>query len=228
LPDSPLRTSSLRSLGAYTNVFAIESFMDELAHAAGADPVAFRLRHLVDERARAVIEAAAVKANWYSERQHEDADRGRGIAFAQYKNRQVYVAVIVDLRVNRESGQILLERVSLAADAGQIVNPDGLSNQLEGGFVQSASWALKEQVAFDEYGIVSVDWYSYPIFRATDTPVIETVLLNRPGYPYLGSGEGVVGPAAAAIANAVYDAVGVRLREIPFTPQRVLSALTKE
>jgi nicotinate dehydrogenase subunit B len=225
LPHSPLRTSSLRSLGAYANVFAIESFMDELAHAAGADPLDFRLRHLTDARAQAVLRAAADKAGWPLEKSGEVNDRGRGIAFARYKNRQCYAAVVADVRVNRESGQILLERAVVAADAGQVVNPDGLSNQLEGGLVQSASWALKEQVTFDAYGVVSVDWYSYPILRAGEAPVLETVLLDQPGSPYLGSGEAVVGPAAAAIANAVFDAVGVRLRELPFTPERVLAAL---
>jgi nicotinate dehydrogenase subunit B len=199
--------------------------MDELAHAAGADPLDFRLRHLKDERAKAVLRAAADKAGWPLEKSAEVNDRGRGIAFARYKNRQCYAAVVADVRVNRESGQILLERAVVAADAGQVVNPDGLSNQLEGGLVQSASWALKEQVTFDAYGVVSVDWYSYPILRAGEAPVLETVLLDQPGSPYLGSGEAVVGPAAAAIANAVFDAVGVRLRELPFTPERVLAAL---
>jgi CO/xanthine dehydrogenase Mo-binding subunit len=211
----------LRGLGSYANVFAIESFMDELAHAAGADPVEFRLRHLADERARAVIEAAAEKAGWRPGKRSQGNSWGRGIGFARYKNRQSYVAVIVDLRVNRASGHIRLERAIVAVDAGQIVNPDGLSNQLEGAFMQSASWTLKEQVAFDQQGIISVDWHSYPILRFRDAPRIETVLLNRPGQPYLGIGEGAQGPIPAAIANAVFDAVGVRLRQIPFTPERV-------
>jgi len=193
--------------------------MDELAHAAGADPVEFRLRYLTDERARAVIEAAAEKAGLRS------AGQGRGIAFARYKNRQSYVAVVVDLRVNRDSGHIRLERAVVAADAGQIVNPDGLSNQLEGAFVQSASWTLKERVAFDPQGVISVDWHSYPILRFRDAPEIATVLLNRPGQPYLGIGEGAQGPVPAAIANALFDATGVRLRRIPFTPERVKAAL---
>jgi CO/xanthine dehydrogenase Mo-binding subunit len=190
-----------------------------LEHAAGADPVEFRLRYLTDERARAVIEAAAEKAGV------RPAGGGRGIAFARYKNRQSYVAVVVDLRVNRDSGHIGLERAVIAADAGQIVSPDGVSNQLEGAFVQSASWTLKEQVAFDPQGVISVDWHSYPILRFRDAPEIETVLLNRPGHPYLGLGEGAQGPVPAAIANAVFDATGVRLRQIPFTPERVKAAL---
>jgi len=225
LPDSPLRVSALRGLGSYANVFAIESFMDELAHVTGADPVEFRLRHLADERARAVVEAAAEKAGWRPGKRLPGNSQGRGIAFARYKNRQSYVAVVVDLNVNRASGHIRLDRAIVAVDAGQIVNPDGLSNQLEGVIIQSASWTLKEQVAFDQHGIISVDWYSYPILRFRDAPKIETVLLNRPGQPYLGIGEGAQGPVPAAIANAVFDAVGIRLRQIPFKPERVKAAL---
>jgi CO/xanthine dehydrogenase Mo-binding subunit len=242
LPDSPLRVSALRGLGSYANIFAIESFMDEMAQRAGVDPVQFRLRHLADERARAVIEAAAEKAHWQpggfansardgqcGEAELAEAARGtehgRGFAFAQYKNRQVYVAVVVDLRVERATGRIHLEHAVIAADAGQIVNPDSLSSQLEGAFVQSASWTLKEEVTFSRRGITSTDWRSYPILRFAEAPTIETVLLNRPGLPLLGVGEGAMGPAPAAIANAVYDAVGVRLRRIPFAPARVKAAI---
>jgi len=219
VPNSPLRTSTLRGLGSYANVFAIESFMDELAHAAGIDPVEYRLRHLTDERARAVIEAAAGRAGSRLE------GRGRGIGFARYKNRQGYVAVVLDLWVDHDSGQIHLERATVAADVGQIVNPDGLSNQLEGALIQSASWTLKEQVTFGPHGITSVDWDTYPILGFDDAPEIATVLLNRPGQPYLGIGEGAQGPVPAAIANAVFDTAGIRLRQIPFTPERVQTAL---
>jgi CO/xanthine dehydrogenase Mo-binding subunit len=221
LPESPLRVSALRSLGSYANVFAIESFMDELAHAAGTDPVAFRLYHLRDDRARAVIEAAVKTAG------RPPDNGGRGIAFARYKNRQSYLAVIMDVEVNRADGHIRLKRAIIAADAGQIVNPNAVSNQLEGVIVQSSSWTLKEQVDFDPGGIKSVDWESYPIFRFVDVPKIETVLLHRPGEPYLGIGEGAQGPVPAAIANAVFAAVGIRLRRIPFTPERVKAALMK-
>ena len=221
--DSPLRTSSMRSLGAYANVFGIESFMDELALAAGLDPVAFRLRHLQDERAKAVIEAAAAKIGWRARTAPTKADHGQGIAFAQYKNIQCYAAIAVEASVDRASGQIKLERVVIAADAGQVVNPDGLSNQLEGGFVQAASWTLLEEVQFDRHGITSRDWETYPILRFTQMPTLETVILNRPELPFLGSGEATQNPTPAAIANAVFDAVGVRLRQIPFTPARVLA-----
>jgi CO/xanthine dehydrogenase Mo-binding subunit len=219
VPHSPLRTSSLRGLGSYANVFAIESFVDEVAHAAGADPVAFRLRYLEDERARAVVEAAVEAAGLRREGQ------GRGVGFAQYKNRQGYVAVVVDLTVNRDSGHVGLVRAVVAADVGQIVNPDSLSSQLEGAFTQAASWTLREQVAFDQAGVTSVDWHSYPTLRFPEAPPIETVLLNRPGSPFLGVGEGAQGPVPAAIANAVFDAAGIRLRRIPFTPGRVRAAL---
>jgi len=225
VPDSPLRTSSFRGLGAYANVFAIESFVDELAYAAGIDPVAFRLRYLDDERARAVIEAAAEKARWDSDKPAGWEGFGRGIAFARYKNRAGYAAVVVELTVDRTSGRIQLERAVIAADSGQIVNPDGLSNQLEGGFVQAASMTLKEQVQWDREIVASADWESYPILRFADVPVLETVLINRPGSPFLGSGEMSTGPTPAAIGNAVFDAVGVRLRDLPFLPERVRAGI---
>jgi CO/xanthine dehydrogenase Mo-binding subunit len=227
VPDSPLRTSALRSLGAYANVFAIESFMDELACAAGVDPVAFRLQHLADEQARAVISAAAKRAGWQPRTQPAANGRGQGMAFAQYKNIQCYAAIVVTVEVDGESGQIHLKQAVIAADAGQIVNPDGLSNQLEGGFFQAASWALQEQVTFDNQTITGRDWDSYPILRFSGAPEIHTVLLNRPNLPFLGSGEATQGPTPAAIANAVFDTTGVRLRELPFTAEKVRQALVR-
>jgi CO/xanthine dehydrogenase Mo-binding subunit len=228
VPGSPLRVSSMRGLGAYANVFAIESFMDELALAAGSAPVAFRRRHLADKRARAVIEAAVEKAGWQPGPWPNGSGRGRGLAFAQYKNQKCYAAVVVELKVDQTTGQIQLDRAVIAADAGLVVNPAGLANQLEGGLVQAASWTLKEAVGFDQNGITSLDWRSYPILTLPEAPRIETVLLNRSGRPPLGSGEATQGPTAAAIANAVFDAVGVRLRHIPFTPERVRAALAGE
>jgi nicotinate dehydrogenase subunit B len=225
VPESPLRTSSLRSLGAYANVFAIESFMDELAYAAGVDPLAFRLRHMTDERARRVIAAAAERAGWKPRSTPVGRGHGRGLAFAQYKNLQCYAAVVVSLEVDLEIGEIQLKQAVIAADAGQIVNPDGLSNQLEGGFFQAASWTLREAVTFDSQGITSRDWDSYPILRFSGTPEIRTVLMSRPELPFLGSGEAAQGPTPAAIANAVFDAIGVRLRELPLTAEKVRQAL---
>ncbi len=227
VPNSPLRTSSMRSLGAYANVFAIEAFMDELAVAAGIDTIEFRLRHLDDPRARAVIQAAAAAANWQTGQTqgNHQTGQGRGIGFARYKNQKCYAAVIVDLTIDRATGQIQLDKAVIAADAGQIINPDGLRNQLEGGFIQSASWTLKEQVTFDQTGITSLDWQHYPILTFPEVPTLETILLGQPGLPPLGSGEATQGPTPAAIANAVYAAIGVRLYQIPFTPASVLSAL---
>ncbi|MFN2231726.1 MAG: molybdopterin cofactor-binding domain-containing protein [Anaerolineae bacterium] len=222
LPDGPLRVSALRGLGSYANVFALESFVDEVAHAAGEDPIAFRLRYLDDDRARAVIEAAAERAGERRE------GLGRGVAFAQYKNRQAYVAVVIDLSVDRESGEIHIDRAVIAADAGQVVHPEGLRSQLEGACLQSASWTLFEEVGYGPDGITSTDWRSYPVMRFPAAPRVEVVLLNRPGYPFLGVGEGAQGPSPAAISNAVYDAAGIRLRRIPFTPERVKAALHGE
>ncbi|MCY3863991.1 MAG: molybdopterin-dependent oxidoreductase, partial [Chloroflexi bacterium] len=222
---SPLRVSALRSLGAYANVFAIESFMDELAHAAEMDPLEFRLRHLEDLRARAVLQAAADVVDWPACRAASDDGEGWGLALAQYKNLQCYCAVIVKLAVDRESGQVSFKRVAIAADAGQVVNPDGLSNQLEGGFVQAASWTLFEQVTFDARGITSVDWETYPILGFESAPKIETLILDRPEMPMLGAGEAAQNPTPGAIANAICDAVGLRLRDIPFTPARVRAGL---
>ena len=221
---APLRVSSLRSLGAYANVFAIESFMDELAAAAGADPVEFRLAHLKDKRARAVIEAAAKAAGWKAS-DKGDGIRGRGLGFARYKNAAAYVAVVARVSLNRDSGIMRTERVQAAVDAGQIVNPDGLKNQIEGGVIQAASWTLHEEVRFDRHGIVSRDWLGYPILTMPEVPKVQTVLLDRPDLPSLGVGEAAMGPAAAAIANAFAHATGKRMRDLPFTPARVKAAL---
>jgi CO/xanthine dehydrogenase Mo-binding subunit len=223
VPDPPLRVSSTRSLGAYANVFAIESFMDELALAAGRDPLAFRLAHLDDPRGRAVLEAAAERARWRGE---GGGGRGQGLAFARYKNAKCYAAVVVDLEVDA-SAAIRLLRAVIAADAGEVVDPDGLVNQLEGGFIQAASWTLREEVRFDTTRIQSRDWESYPILGFTEIPEVETILLDRPGAPFLGAGEATQGPTPAAIANAVAHATGLRLRRIPFTPERVREALRR-
>lgn len=226
LPDSPLRVSSLRGLGSYANIFAIESFMDELACEADIDPVEFRLQNLADVRARTVLEAVLEKEGWpESQTADEDGNRGWGVALSRYKNLQCYTATFVVLTVDRADGKVFLERAALAVDVGQIVNPETVRSQLEGTFTQSASWTLKEQVRFDNQGITSVDWRSYPILRFPEACTIETVLINRPGMPYLGLGEGAMGPVSAAIANAIFRAVGIRMRRIPFTPERIKAAL---
>ena len=222
--QAPLRTSALRTLGSYANVFALESFVDELAAAAGADPVEFRLRHTTDPRARAVIEAAAQHASWKPGATGDGA-RGRGVAFARYKNLACYCAMVADVAVDRAWGRVRVTRVVAAVDAGQIVNPDGVVNQIEGGIIQSASWTLKESVRFDRTRVTTRSWADYPIVRFDEVPEVEVVLLNRPSERFLGVGEGAHGPAAAAIANALAHATGRRLRALPFTAERVKQAL---
>ena len=219
--EMPLRVSALRSLGAYANVFAIESFMDELALAAGADPVAFRLKHLADPRARAVVEAAARAASWQP-RAASDGVRGRGIAFARYKNSSAYCAVVAEVEV---AEKIWLRRAAAAVDAGGVINPDGLKNQVEGGIVQAASWTLKEAVRWDRSRVLTRSWEDYPILKFDETPAIEVVVLDQPGSPGLGAGECAAGPTAAAIANALHHALGVRARDLPLTPERVAQAM---
>jgi nicotinate dehydrogenase subunit B len=226
LPAMPVRVSALRTLGAYANVFALESFMDELAAAAGADPVEFRLRHLADPRARAVVEAAAAKAGWRGRAgEAGDGKRGRGIGFAQYKNKATYVAVVAEVEVDRASGDIRVVKAHAAADAGMTVSPDGLANQIEGGVIQAASWTLREAVAFDQSQILTRSWSDYHILRMTEVPAVEVTLLDRPEEKPLGAGEAALGPAAGAIANAVANATGRRIRDLPFTAERVKLAL---
>ena len=214
--NSPLRTSSLRSLGAQMNVFAIESFMDELAFAAGVDPSEFRRRHLAhDARAIRVLDAALELSGGL---------RGpRGLAVARYKNQQSCVAMVIEVMVS-DDASIKVQRVWIAADAGRTVDPDGLVNPLEGGTVQALSWCLKEAVAFDADGVTSVDWSSYPILRFSEVPRVETVILDYPRLDPLGAGEATVGPASAALANAVFAAAGVRVRNLPMTPERLREA----
>jgi CO/xanthine dehydrogenase Mo-binding subunit len=225
LPTMPLRVSALRALGAYMNVFSIESFMDELAQAGGSDPVEFRLKHLADARARAVVAAAAERFGW-SRAQRLAPGRGRGFAFARYKNLACYCAVAMEVEVARDTGKARVIRVVAAADSGQVVNPDGLSNQIEGGIIQSISWTLYERVTFDDTHITSIDWSTYPILRFNAVPdSIDVHIIDRPGQPFLGTGEAAHGPAAAALGNAIANATGRRLRDLPLTRERIKAAL---
>ena len=229
LTNTPLRASSMRSLGGAENTFANESFMDELAVASGVDSLEFRLRYLDDPRARDVLQAAAKKAGWEAHpsplvRQEAPLD-GRGVAFARYENEEALVACIAYVQVDLATGEVRVKRIVLAHDCGLIINPDGLKNQIEGNVIQSLSRALKEEVKFDELRIRSVDWETYPILKFSEVPEVEIVLINRPDQPALGAGEPSTVTTAAAVANAIFDAAGIRLRQIPFTPERVKAAL---
>jgi nicotinate dehydrogenase subunit B len=217
----PIRTSSLRSLGAFLNVFAIESVMDELAAAVGADPVAFRLAHLSDQRARRVIEQAAELAGWASRPAGGDG-AGYGLGYARYKGTSGYCAAVA--RVEAET-EVRLTHLWLAVDIGRVINPDGVLNQVEGGAIQSASWALRERVRFDRTRITSVSWDTYPILRFTDVPQVQVRIVDAPGERETGAGEVAQGPVAGAIGNAVADAVGVRVRDLPLSRDQVARAI---
>lgn len=225
LPTMPLRVSAHRSLGAFGNAFAVESFIDELASAADADPVEYRLRHLTDDRAKAVLHAVAERAKWQS-KSKGDGVHGRGVAFNRYETTKTYVALVVDVVVDRDSGAVRVERATAAVDAGLIITPDGLSNQIEGGIIQGTSWTLKETIRFDRQRITTRDWESYPILTFPEVPEIDIVFLDHPELPALGSGEAAQPTVPAAIANAIFNATGKRLRNLPFTPDRVRAALT--
>ena len=228
LHSTVLRVSSLRGLGSPQNTFGNESFIDELAAAAKADPIEFRIRHLKDARAIAVLEAVAKLAKWEPRPapRRSKAGEGRGVAFVHYDNYSGYAAVAMQVKVERATGKVRVERVAVAHDCGQIVNPDGLKNQIEGNIVQTLSRALLEEVRFDAKKLTSVDWARYPILRFSDLPQeIDIALIDRPDQPSLGAGEPAAAPVMAAVANAIYDATGVRLRNVPFTPEKVKAAL---
>jgi CO/xanthine dehydrogenase Mo-binding subunit len=212
--EMPLRSSSLRSLGAYGNVFAIESFMDECAAAAGADPIEYRLRHLQDPRGRAVVQNLASDFSAFQKTE----GRGHGVAFAKYKNIGAYCAVLAEVEVTHE---VRITRLVAAVDVGLPVNPDGVANQIEGGCIQAASWTLKEA-----WRPGAVSWEEYPILRFSEVPRVEVLLLKNAS-PSLGAGECAMGPTAAAVANALHDALGVRVRDLPLTPERIARAINE-
>jgi CO/xanthine dehydrogenase Mo-binding subunit len=224
------RSAHLRSPGRIENSFANESFFDELASAAKADPAAFRLKYLTDPRGQDVIRAAMKLANWESRPSPApaaagDIARGRGISYIRYNNSTTYVAAVAEVEVNRQSGEIKVTRLCISHDCGEMVNPDGVANQVEGGAIQTVSRTLMEEVQWDRQKVNSVDWGSYPIIRMPDIPKVELSLINRPGTAAWGAGEPTACTVPGAIGNAVFDAIGVRLREIPFTPDRVKAAL---
>lgn len=218
----PLRTSALRALGAFANVFAIESFVDELARQHGEAPLAFRRRHLDDPRALAVLDAVVSRSTWWGRRAEEAEGTGHGLAWARYKNTGAWCAAIARVQVD-EGVRVL--NLDLAVDVGMVVDLDGVINQIEGGAIQSTSWATKEQVSFDRHAITSNEWLSYPVLRFSEVPEVRVHVIDRPEEPPLGAGEAAQGPVAAALANAVHDALGVRVRELPLSPDTLLRAV---
>jgi len=217
----PIRTSALRTLGGQGNVFAIESFIDELASTHGEDPVAFRLRHLSDARAQDVIRSVARRASWKPEKQ---TGRGHGLGFARYKNTGAYCAVVAEVEGVED---VSVKRLTIAVDVGEAINPDGVINQIEGGAIQATSWVLKERVRFDRQRITSNSWASYPILRFSEVPEVQVELIPRPDSEPFGAGEAAHGPVTSAIANAVFDALGVRARDLPITRESLIAAMER-
>jgi nicotinate dehydrogenase subunit B len=220
--EMPVRVSALRSLGAFCNVFAIESFIDELAALAGADPLEYRIRHLDDARAAAVLRAAADGAGWADRDRRRGREHGLGIAFARYKNTSGYCAVVAEVEAVE---RLRVLRLTAAVDVGFAVNPDGVDNQVTGGVIQAASWALAESVVTDQEQVLSTGWDSYPILRFAEIPPVHVIMIRNDGEPPLGAGEIAQGPTAAAIANALHDATGVRVRDLPLTQDHIVAAI---
>jgi len=233
--ETPLRISNLRAPGKIANSFAVESFTDELASAAGIDPVAFRLKGLTDPRAIEVIQRAADMIGWQARPSPSPSIAsgqgnlltGRGFSYVRYKQAENYVAMAMEVTVERTTGKINVQRVTCAHDCGLVINPDSLRNQIEGSIVQTLSRALHEEVKFDRSRVTSIDWASYPILTFLEMPAIEVALIDRPTLPPLGAGEASTAPVAAALGNAVFDATGLRLRAVPFTPARVRAGLMR-
>jgi CO/xanthine dehydrogenase Mo-binding subunit len=215
----PVRTSALRTLGAQGNVFAIECFLDELAAGRGEDPVAFRLRHLSDPRAQDVIRAVATRANWKPDKR---PGIGYGLGFARYKNTGAYCAVVAEIEGAED---ISVKRLTIAVDVGEAINPDGVINQIEGGAIQATSWVLKEGVRFARDRITSTTWTDYPILRFSEVPQVQVELMQRPDVEPVGAGEAAHGPVTAAIANAVFDALELRVRNLPITRDSLITAM---
>jgi nicotinate dehydrogenase subunit B len=217
----PVRTSSLRTLGGFANVFAAESFMDELADAASEDPVSYRLALMSEPRARRVIETAARMCGW-SGRGERGSGTARGMGFARYKNKAGYAAVVAEVDVDEA---VRVKQIWCAVDGGLIISPDGARNQIEGGAIQATSWTLKEGVRFDDGRVASITWEDYPILKFSEVPAVEIELIDAQDLPPLGLGEVVHGPTAAAIGNAVAHALGARIRNLPLTRERIMAAV---
>ena len=219
LQTMPVRTSALRTLGGQGNIFAIESLLDEIASERGEDPVAFRLRHLRDERAKEVIRAAARRAGWKPEQRQ---GVGYGVGFGRYKNSGAYCAVVAEIEGAEE---IRVRKLMLAVDVGEAINPDGVVNQIEGGAIQATSWVLKERVRFDTQRITSTSWSDYPVLRFSEVPDVEVELIQRSEIDPVGAGEAAHAPVTAAIANAVFDLLGVRVRKLPITREALIATM---
>jgi len=230
--ESPFFTGPLRSPARLQNTFANESFIDEVAAAVKADPVQYRLRHLSDPRLIDVLNGAAAAANWEPRPSPRAGNRrtgvvaGRGIASVLYEGNNGYCALVAEVEVDQDTGAVVVKRFVAAGDSGPVSNPDGLRNQMEGGALQGMSRALYEEVRWSDRSITSADWRRFPVFHFGDfLPEVKTVLINRPDQPQMGAGETTITIVAAAIANAIFDATGARVRQVPFTPERVLAAL---
>jgi CO/xanthine dehydrogenase Mo-binding subunit len=219
LLEMPIRTSALRGLGATLNVWSIESVLDEAAALAGVDPVEYRLRHLDDPRAIAVLQRAAAMAGWAGRARREGF--GMGIGLARYKNSGAWAAVVAEVEARE---RVFCRRLWIAGDVGEVVNPDGVLNQYEGGAIHGASVALLEQVRFDRRDVTSTSWDAYPILRFSEVPEVRVELIDRPDQPFLGSGEASMSPTIAAIAGGITDALGIRPRALPFTPENLAQA----
>lgn len=215
----PIRASAMRSLGAHMNVFAIESHLDDLARMHDIDPVEYRLRHLSDPRARAVIEAVASASNWGTD---PGTDRGRGVGYARYKGLGAWCAVVAEVEAIEE---VRVTQLWIAVDCGRVINPDGVENQIEGGALQSLSWTLRERVRFTHGAVTSNTWEDYPILRFTEIPPVNVLVIDRPEEKWLGAGEASMGPTAAALGNAITDAIGVRVRDLPITSGAIIAAM---
>ena len=229
LADTPFRPSWIRTPGRMQNTFANEGFVDELAAAAGVDPIEFRLRYLKDPRGAELLTRVAKLADWGTRPgplpASAEVAAGRGVAYVKYELVRTYVAAVADVEVSRKTGEVRVTRFFVSHDCGQIINPDGVRQQIEGNVIQTVSRTLKEQVTFDRSRVTSLDWKSYPILTFPEVPQIHIDLVDRPGEKPWGAGEPAASVVSAAIANAVFNAVGARLRSVPFTPDKVKSAI---
>jgi CO/xanthine dehydrogenase Mo-binding subunit len=229
--ESPFFTGPLRSPNRLQNTFAHECFLDEIAASVNADPVQYRLRHLSDPRLREVLTAAAAKAGWDTRSSPrtgigQGVVTGRGVSCVLYEGDNGYCGVVAEIEVDQDTGLVVVRRCVAAIDCGPISNPDGLRNQVEGGIIHGMSRALREEVTWSAERVTSVDWQTYrPWYLGDEVPVIESVLIDRPDAAAAGAGETSITVTAAAIGNAIFDATGARVRQIPFTPERVKAAL---